>query len=283
MADKMLSGCNSNCACGNNANCGSGDTCIETKKVYDSCRDKECIENIRVYLTEAGQCLVDRAVSVKAKKAEIIWIYSDVEPVQFNRGYYSVDLRFFFKITLDVFTGMGRPTTVEGLSVFDKKVILFGSEGNAKTYSSKYKLGGADIQLWQKNNLPEAHIEVVDPIALSAKIVEPQENNCCCCCETDVNSVPDSICSVFDENIVGGDDIRKIVVTLGLFTIVRLVRDVQLIVPVIDFCIPQDECRVTSSESNPCELFERLCFPLDEFFPPEKGCLSDGENTGRCL
>ncbi len=161
MGEKVLSGCNAGCSCTNNSsNCNGGNTCIETKKVYDSCRDKECVENLRVYLTEAGQCLVDRAVSVKAKKAEIIWIYSDVEPVQFNRGYYSVDLRFFFRITLDVFTGVGRPCTVEGLAVFDKKVILFGSEGNAKTFSSKYRFDDSDVQLWQKNNLPEAHIDV---------------------------------------------------------------------------------------------------------------------------
>ncbi len=168
MGDKVIPGCNSgcntscnsNCSSAGNNNCNGGDTCIETKKVYDSCRDKECIENLRVYLTEAGQCLVDRAISVKAKKAEIIWIYSDVEPVQFNRGYYSVDLRFFFRITLDVFTGVGRPCTVEGLAIFDKKVILFGSEGNAKTFRSKYKFDDADVQLWQKNNLPEAHIDV---------------------------------------------------------------------------------------------------------------------------
>ena len=98
--------------------------------------------------------------SIETKKAEIIWIYSDVEPVQFNRGYYSVDLRIFFKITLDVFTGVGRPCTIEGLSVYDKKVILFGSEGNAKTFRSKYKFDGDDAQLWHKNNLPEAHIDV---------------------------------------------------------------------------------------------------------------------------
>ncbi len=278
MGEKVLPGY---CGCNNNASCNGGDTCIETKKVYDSCRDKECIENLRVYLTEAGQCLVDRAISVKAKKAEIIWIYSDVEPVQFNRGYYSVDLRFFFRITLDVFTGMGRPTTVEGLAVFDKKVILFGSEGNAKTFRSKYKFDDADVQLWHKNNLPEAHIEVVDPIALGARIVEPQSNNCCCCGETDVNSVPDSICKIFDEDFVDNQDSRKVLVTLGLFTIVRLVRKVQLIVPVVDFCIPNDECSTVSNESNPCELFDRLHFPVDEFFPPEKGCFTDSQG-GRC-
>ena len=155
MSDKINSCCNHGCGSGN-----GGNSCIETSKVYDSCRDKECIENLRVYLTEAGQCLVDRAMNIKCKKSEIIWIYSDVEPVQFNRGYYSVDLRFFFRITLDVFTGLGRPCQVEGVATYDKKVILFGSEGNAKTFRSKYRYDDADVQLWHKNNLPEAHIDV---------------------------------------------------------------------------------------------------------------------------
>ncbi|MBQ4631041.1 MAG: hypothetical protein IJB70_08680 [Clostridia bacterium] len=138
----------------------SDEVCIQTRKVYDSCRDKECIENMRVYLTESGQSLVDRATGIKCRKSEIIWVYSDVEPVAFNRGYYSVDLKFFFKITLDVFTGIGRPVSVEGIATYDKKVILFGSEGNAKTFSSKFKDGAGDVQLWQKNNLPVAQIDV---------------------------------------------------------------------------------------------------------------------------
>ena len=41
----------------------------------------------------------------------------------------------------------------EGIAVYDKKVILFGSEGNAKIFSSKYRAGGSDIGYWQKNNL----------------------------------------------------------------------------------------------------------------------------------
>ena len=148
-----------NSCAGAAGNCAE-DVCIQTRKIYDSCRDKECIENLKVYLTESGQCLLDRSVSVKARKAELIWIYSDVEPVSFNRGYYSVDLRFYFKLTLDIYTGLGRPTSVEGIAVYDKKVILFGSEGNAKTFSSKYKAGGHDVCQWQKNNLPVAQTDV---------------------------------------------------------------------------------------------------------------------------
>ena len=154
MSDRVNSCANNNC------NNSAENVCINTRKIYDSCRDKECIENLRVYLTESGQCLLDRAVNVKVRSAEIVWIYSDVEPVAFNRGYYSIDLRFYFKVTVDIYTGLGRPTTVEGIAVYDKKVILFGSEGNAKTFTSKYNPGGPDIGCWQKNNLPVAQIDV---------------------------------------------------------------------------------------------------------------------------
>ena len=29
--------------------------CIHTKKIYDSCRDKDCIEDLRFYPTQAAQ------------------------------------------------------------------------------------------------------------------------------------------------------------------------------------------------------------------------------------
>ena len=58
--------------------------CIHTDKVYDSCREKDCLEDLRVYLTREGQEVADRAISVRIKGAEIVWVYSDVEPVAFN-------------------------------------------------------------------------------------------------------------------------------------------------------------------------------------------------------
>lgn len=123
---------------------------------------------------------MDRAINIKVRKAEIIWVFSDVEKVPFNRGFYTVDLKFFFKVTLDVFTGVSKPTEVEGLTTFDKKVVLFGSDGNAKIFESKYKEDSFDPQLWQKTNMPKAVIEVVDPIALAAKVVDTCDKCCCC-------------------------------------------------------------------------------------------------------
>lgn len=111
--------------------------CIHTKKIFDSCKDKDCIEDLRVYPTRGCQEVIDRAVSVKAGNAELLYAYIDVEPVSFNRGFYTVDVRYFYRITADAFVGAARPVEVTGLAVFDKRVILFGSEGSAKVFSSQ--------------------------------------------------------------------------------------------------------------------------------------------------
>ena len=40
----------------------------------------------------------------------------------------------------------------------------------------------------------------------------------------------------------GGDDSRRSYVTLGQFSIVRLERDTQLLIPAYDYCLPEKEC-----------------------------------------
>lgn len=240
--------------------------CINANKIYDSCKDKDCLEDLRVYLTRCGQALVDKAINIRCKSAEVIWVYIDVEPVPFNKGFYTVDIKFFFRVTFDCFIGVTKPQEVEGLCTYDKKVILFGSEGNAKIYSSKFRPGN-DPQLMFKTNMPKASVEVVDPIALGTKVVEPCENFCGCC-NIDIASVPDYICNCFDDQLVDGNDHKHLFVTLGLFSIIRIERGVQLLIPAYDFCIPEKEC-LGSNEDDPCKLFRKIKFPTDEFFPPQ--------------
>lgn len=246
--------------------------CIHTDQVYDSCKEKDCLEDLKVILTRCGQELVDEAINVKIKCAEIIWVYTDIEPVPFNRGFFTIDIKYFFKVVLDVFRCVGRPVEVEGLATFDKKVILFGSEGNSKTFSSKFDPGSCVPQMWEKNNLPKAVVEVVDPIALSAKLVE----DCCGGCNPHHHGhgkcefgIPENICRCFEDDLVLDGGEKNVVVSLGLFSIIKIERNVQLLIPAIDFCVPHKEC-LTASEDNPCELFESLRFPLDEFFPPQR-------------
>lgn len=268
----------------NASNCGSDikdAVCVHTDKVYDSCKDKDCIEDARVFLTACGQEIVDKAVNIKCRKAEIIWVFPDVEPVPFNRGYYTVDLKFFFKITLDAYLGVGKPTQVEGLATFDKKVILFGSEGSAKVFESRYSYDSFDEQLWKKTNMPKAVVEVVDPLCLGAKIVDINDRICCCNDDLDFSTIPDCICKVFDGNLVLGGEKKRVFVSIGLFSIVKIERNVQLLIPAYDFCVPQKEC-VTSTDDSPCDLFERIQFPFDEFFPPEReNCKFDSFDDAR--
>ena len=114
-------------------------------------------------------------------------------------------------------------------------------------------------------------VEVVDPITLGAKLVDVRDRKSCCCDDDfDLASVPASVCRVFDDQFVTGNEAKRVFVSLGIFSIIKIERHVQLLIPSYDFRIPQKEC-VGATDDNPCDLFERIDFPVDEFFPPERG------------
>ena len=134
--------------------------CIHTKKVFDSCRDKDCIEDLRFYPTKSSQSAIDRAISIKAGRAELLCAYIDVEPVGFNRGFYTVDVRYFYRVTADAFVAASRPVPICGLAVFDKRAILFGSEGAAKVFTSATPFSCLEDRSILKSNLPTAVVEI---------------------------------------------------------------------------------------------------------------------------
>ena len=186
---------------------------------------------------------------IKGGTAELLYVYTDVEPVTFNRGFYSVDMRFYYRVTLQVCTGTPRYTEVEGLCVFDKRCILFGSEGNAKIFSSDTVFDELDVPGRIRTNLPIAVVEAVDPIVLDTRVAEvpvPVSTGSC------LSEIPSFVAQSFSGE---------------LFTLVRLERDTQLLVPVYDYCVPQSECDCGSQE-DPCGLFRSVAFPMNEFFPP---------------
>lgn len=239
--------------------------CIHTHKIFDSCRDKDCVEDLRFYPTASAQEVLSACQMVRGGTAELLYVYTDVEPVTFNRGFYSIDMRFFYRVTLQVGTGTPRCTEAEGLCVFDKRVILFGSEGSAKIFSSDTVLDDLDIPGCRRSNLPTAVVEAVDPIVLDARILD-------CCgkreCDCDLCEVPSFVSQCFNGELSSGDDCRRVYVTLGQFSIVRLERDTQLLVPVYDYCMPDKECSCGSGTEDPCGVFRNIAFPVGEFFPP---------------
>lgn len=131
--------------------------CVHTKKVYDACRSKECIQDLRVYLTRGSQELLERSSSVKPRRAELLWVDVNVQPIDFNRGFYNVDARFFYKIIAEVGAGCGRMQDICGLAYYDKRAVLYGSEGAARIFSSQS--GAPDPQTIEQTNKPTAVVE----------------------------------------------------------------------------------------------------------------------------
>ena len=87
------------------------------------------------------------------------------------------------------------------------------------------------------------------------------------------------MCQRYGGDFETGPQHNCVYVTIGLFIIVQIVRNVQILIPAYDFCVPEKEC-VTSSD-NPCDLFQRIEFPTDEFFPPKPTDLGGGGGCGR--
>ena len=96
--------------------------CIDTYRVLDSCRDRDCFEDIRVYLTPFGQEIIDRTTQVRVKDACIAWTYIGIDPVQFNRGFYTVHIRFYVKLILEACVCPGRSQEFDGIAVLEKQV-----------------------------------------------------------------------------------------------------------------------------------------------------------------
>ena len=109
-------------------------------------------------------------------------------------------------------------------------------------------------------------------------VVDACEMPGCDCCEP--GQLPSFVCEAFGEELssVGGN--RRIYVTLGQFSIIRMERDSQLLIPAYDYCLPEKEC-CGSDDGEPCELFRRIQFPVNEFFPPDTVCACEDYRTAK--
>lgn len=250
--------------------------CIDAGRVYDSCCDRDCVTDMRCYFCAQDQQLINSAVSVKIRSAEVLDVNIDVEPVSFNRGFYSCDLTFFFLVELDVFSAPHTcPSVAHGVCFYSKKAILYGSEGSVKTFTNEY-IGDdcCNRKSLSSGNSPKCVVQCVEPIALSARL-----GDCRCVCDLP-GYIPASIAAAIGGSIdaaqQGGNTVY---VTLGLFTIIQLIRNVQMLVPVYDFCIPEKQC--DDSTDSPCDVFRKIKFPTDDFFPP-RPCSVESEGGCGC-
>ncbi len=243
-------------------------TCIHARKIYDSCQAKDCMEDLRFYPTVSSQTVIDTALSLKAGKAELLYVYLNVQPIGLGRGFYTIDMRFYYRVTIDAAVSCANTAPVTGLVVFEKRCVLFGSEGTVRSFTSTLSCETVEGSVLPSySNLPIAVCEAVDPLILSMRLLEgcPQSG----CGELSAGDVPPAILDAFGEDLVfDDDDGRQIYLTLGQFSILRLERDSQLQIPIYDYCMPEKECCCGEREEDPCELFQQVQFPVNEFFPP---------------
>lgn len=262
--------------------------CIQTDRIYDSCKSKECAEDMRVYFSEAGQEIIDNANGIRLKCAEVLYVDTDVEKVQFNRCCYNVNMTFYFKVTVEVADSTQGSVCVEGLCLYSKNAMLFGSEVCSYVFSSKDSDRSGNIRLSRNASLPTAIVETIDPIALDAKLTEIccdcHQPVCSCCCCGGTHGIPGCISGTFPDGLVETCS-KRVYVTLGLFIFVRLQRNTQLLIPCYDFCIPSKECVSANCGNDPCSFFEKLDFPVESFFPTTECCsnsFDSARSASRC-
>ena len=245
---------------------------IHTRKITDSCRDKDCIEDLRVYLTRSSQAVLDGCAGARVRCADLIYTYIDVEPVAFDRNHYCIDVTFYYRVLADATVGNCRPAALHGLAVFSKRAVLCGEDSKAHVFTSDTVISGPDGITRYSANRPTAVVEVLDPMVLSSKVTECCD---CKCKDCAVAQIPAAILGIFDEELVLSGETRRLLVTLGQFSLIRLERDAQLVVPVLEYSLPTKECcDAGGCAEDPCEMFSRIPFPVQQFAP--RGC--DGKD-----
>lgn len=219
---------------------------IKVNRVFDSCSDKDCLNNLQVTL-DVGE-LPPNITIVKSRCVTVDDVCISVDAVPFNRGFYSVDVTFTFTLEILAYErACTAPTIFTGTAFATKNCILYGSESATRTFFSDGTAStGSTDECCNTVNLPTASVSVVEPIVLETRI-----GTAC------VPTEPGSELPCINQRVV--------LVTLGLFSVVELTRPVTLMVPTLDYTIPKKEC--CADTDTPCEVFEKLKFPEEEFSP----------------
>ena len=288
----------SRCSCGQGSlTSGTRETvCISTMRVLDSCRDRDCFEDIRVYLTPFGQEIIDRTATVRTVDAKIVATSISVDEVPFNCGFYQITARFYIRLKFEACMAPARPQEFCGLAILEKNVVLYGGEGSVHIFRSDAGGGFCATPVCTDgcNSHPTAVIETVDPIVLATRIVSDCNacntcntcNNCgcsggcgCndgCACTCDGTSLPLEVSGLFPEGFSEGG-CNRIQVSVGMFSVIRLERPAQYLVSATEYSVPDKECTPAANEDDPCGIFRAMAFPVSEFYPPS---LKEGSGKG---
>jgi len=271
-------GCGCGSSIGNTGGRNDQLCCVSVNKIFDSAKDKDCLEDLRVHLCDRAQEIVDHATAVRCTDVEVIYTSISIDTVPFNRGFYQVTIRYYFCVTLECCVCGGRSQFVKGLAAFDKKVILYGSEKNVSVFTSDpdgndFCVDPCKLKCNETSTLPTVTLEVAAPICLDVKVKERcvPYGHCCMCAD----NIPNRVRERFEGDFLDGVGVNSVYVSIGLFSVIRMERTVQLVLPASHFCLPDKDSTPAHDSSDPCSVFGKMNFPLGEFFPY-------AEDGGKC-
>ena len=115
-----------------------------------------------------------------------------------------------------------------------------------------------------------AAVETVDPIVLDSRIADGRSCRHTVC----VDEIPDCVCEMFQGPLIECPSGAHLCVTLGFFTVIRLERPAQYLVSATEYNVPNKEC-VQADSTDPCAVFRRMSFPVEEFSTPSIGSFTD--------
>ena len=81
--------------------------------------------------------------------------------------------------------------------------------------------------------------------------------------------VPEFISAMFNGDLVLDGTGRRVYITIGQFSIIRLERDSTAAHSRLRLLHARKRVRRLRADDDPCTLFSRISFPVDEFFPPD--------------
>ncbi len=250
---------------------------IDTYRILDSCRDKDCFEDVPVYLSEYGRDVIEHSTNIRTCSASILSSHISVVPVPFNNGFYQIDIRIYVKMTFEACVCMSNRQIIEGVAVVDKRVVLFGSQGNVSIFKSDPDEDGfcscrslPDSDPCHSTNLPMAVFEVASPVVLNTRILEKHAPKKICCL---VGDIPEVICRRINGGLCEHGE-KILAVSLGFFSVTRIERPEQYLLNAAEYSVPEKECECFTDD-DPCTVFRRMDFPVNEFSPPAK-------DTKRC-
>ncbi len=222
------------------------DECLIVFKVYDNCRSQVCLTprdigpamlcdpNVETIVT-----VPDTASGVTIDHLRIAQVtILDKQPSPFRSGYWDVDIKYAIEYRLTFREVDGTVIDcVKAYSVYNTRVGLFGSVGNDLVVATDLLRKFTDKSTFEAG--PFVYVEA-QAVSLNANINREHRR---------------------------GELYSMVHVSIGLFSIIKLFRLVNLNVQSKGFCIPK-ECEEVSN-INPCEYFDDLDFPMDLFAPPQ--------------